>query len=35
MGGPPHKPYFIILILQRQIIIGPIKKLVGDLMLLD
>ena len=35
VGGPPHKPYFIMLTLQRQIIIGPIKKLVGDLILLD
>ena len=38
--GPPHKPYFIVLTLQRQIIIGLMKKLVtiyivGDLALLD
>ena len=37
---PPHKHYFIVLTLQGQIIIGPIKKLVvtyvvGDLALLD
>ena len=40
MGGLPHEPYFIALILQRQIIIGPMKNLVvtymvGDLALLD
>ena len=40
MGGPPHKPYFIMLTLWRQIIIGSMKKLVttyvvGDLVLLD
>ena len=27
VGGSPHKPYFIMLTLQRQIIIGPIKKI--------
>ena len=26
--GPPHKPYFITLILQDQLIVGPTKKLV-------
>ena len=36
----PHKPYFIMLTLWGQIIIGPMKKLVttyvvGDLVLLD
>ena len=40
MGGPPHKPYFIMLTLWRQIIIGSMKKLVTtyvvrDLVLLD
>ena len=40
IGELPHEPYFIALTLQRQIIIGPIKKLVityivGDLALLD
>jgi len=40
MGGPPHEPYFITLILQSQIIVEPTKKLVttyvvGDLVLLD
>ena len=40
VGGPPHKPYFITLTLQGQIIVGPTKKLVtlyvvGDLALLD
>ena len=40
MGGPPHKPYFITLTLQGQIIMGSIKKLVtsymvGYLALLD
>ena len=39
-GGPSHKPYFIALTLQGQIIIGPMKKtvalhVVGDLVLLD
>jgi len=39
-GGLPHKPYFITLTLQGQIIIGPIKKMValyvvGDLTLLN
>ena len=39
-GGPLYKPYFIILTLQDQIIIGPIKKtvashIVRDLALLD
>ena len=39
-GGPPYKLYFIVLTLQRQLVIGPIKKLVttyvvGDLVLLD
>ena len=39
-GGPPHKPYFIALTLQGQIIISPMKKMVasyviGDLALLD
>jgi len=39
-GSLPHKPYFIALILQGQIIIGPTKKMVisyvvGDLVLLD
>ena len=38
--GPPYKPYFIMLTLQRQIIIESMKKLVttyvvGDLVLLD
>jgi len=38
--SPSHEPYFITLILQGQIIIGPIKKMVasyvvGDLALLD
>jgi len=40
MGGTPHEPYFITLILQSQIIVEPTKKLVttyvvGDLALLD
>ena len=40
IGGPLHEPYFIVLTLQRKIIIGPTKKLVilhvvGDLALLD
>jgi len=40
MGGLPHKPYFIVLILQEKIIIRPTKKIVilymvGDLALLD
>ena len=39
-GGPPHELYFIVLILQDQIIIEPTKKMVvlymvGDLALLD
>ena len=39
-GSLPHKPYFITLILQEQIIIGPTKKIVAlyvirDLALLD
>lgn len=38
--GPPHEPYFIVLTLQGQIIIGPTKKMVtsyivGYLALLD
>ena len=38
--GLPHEPYFITLILQGKIIVGPTKKLVttyvvGDLALLD
>ena len=40
MGGPPHEPYFIVLILQEQIIVRPTKKMVatyvvGDLVLLN
>ena len=40
IGDPPYKPYFITLILQDQIIIGPMKKTVAlyvvrDLALLD
>ena len=40
MRDLPHKVYFIVLMLQGQIIIGPIKKMVasyvvGDLVLLD
>jgi len=40
MGGLPHKPYFISLTLQGQIVTGLTKKLVatyvvGDLALLD
>ena len=39
-GSLPHKPYFITLILQEQIIIGLTKKIVAlyvirDLALLD
>ena len=39
-GGPPYEPYFIVLTLWGQVIIGPTKKLVatymvGDLALLD
>jgi len=39
-GSPSHKPYFITLTLQGQIIIGLTKKMVasyvvGDLVLLD
>ena len=39
-GGLPHKPYFIVLMLQGQIVIGPTKEMVasyvvGDLALLD
>jgi len=38
--GPSHKPYFITLTLQGEIIIGPTKKMVtsyivGDLALID
>jgi len=38
--GPPHKPFFITLTLQGEIIIKPTKKLValyvvGDLEFLD
>jgi len=38
IGGPPYKPYLIMLTLWEQIIIGPTKKLVatyvvGDLVL--
>jgi len=40
MRGLPHEVYFIVLILQGQIIMGSIKKMVisyvvGDLVLLD
>jgi len=40
MGKPPHTLYFITLMLQGKIIIGPTKKMiafdiVGDLALLD
>ena len=40
MRDLPHEVYFIVLMLQGQIIIGPIKKMVasyvvGDLVLLD
>ena len=40
MEEPSHKPYFIMLILWEQVIVGPTKKLVvshmvGDLALLD
>ena len=40
IGGPPHKPYFIVLTLQEKIIIRPTKKMVilyvvGYLALLD
>jgi len=28
-GGPPHKPYFIAIDNQDQIIIGPSKKIVA------
>ena len=40
IGELPHKPYFIALTLQEQIIVGPTKKMVasymvGDLALLD
>jgi len=39
-GESPHKQYFIVLILQGEIVIGPTKKLVvsyvvGDLTLLN
>jgi len=39
-GGPSHKPYFIALTLQGEVIIGPTKKLVvsyvvGDLTLVN
>jgi len=39
-GGLPYKLYFIVLILQGKITIGPTKKMVvlyvvGDLVLLD
>ena len=39
-GELPHKPYFITLILQEKIIIGPTKKMVtsyvvGNLVLLN
>ena len=39
-GGLPHKPYFIVLTLQGEIIIEPTKKMVafyviGDLVLMD
>ena len=38
--GPPHKPYFIALILKGELVIRLIKRLValyivGDLVLLD
>jgi len=38
--GLPYKPYFIVLMLQEKIIIGPTKKMVAtyvirDLVLLD
>jgi len=29
MGGLPYEPYFITLISQGQIVIGPMKKLVA------
>ena len=40
LGSLPHKPYFIALMLQGQVIVGPTKKIVasyvvGDLALLD
>ena len=40
IGGLPHKSYFIVLTLQRKIIIEPTKKMVafyviGDLVLMD
>jgi len=40
IGESPHKLYFITLMLQEKIIIGPTKKMVafymvGDLALLD
>jgi len=28
-GGPPHKPYFIIIDNRKQVIIGPSKKIVA------
>ena len=39
-GGPSHEPYFIVLTLQGQIIVRPMKKtvashVVGDLALLN
>jgi len=39
-GGPPHKLYFIVLMLQGQIVVESTKKMVasyvaGDLALLD
>ena len=40
IGGPFHKPYFIVFTLKGEVIIGPINKLVvsyviGDLVLLN
>lgn len=39
-GGPPHEPYFIVVDMKEQTIIGPNKKIVttyiiGGLALLD
>ena len=35
IGEPPYELYFIVLILQREIVIGPTKKLVASYMVRD
>jgi len=34
-GGPPHEPYFIVLALKGELVIGPTKKLVTSYMVRD